>query len=66
MQTPAFLWYEMEAAKRHVKEALQEPQPLDKKDLPDEDEALRRRIESVVTDDLYRNKIHLICQQPNC
>jgi hypothetical protein len=66
MQTPAFLWYELEGAKRHVQEALNEPQLLNKADLPDQVEAPARTIESVVAEDLYQNKVHLICRQQNC
>jgi hypothetical protein len=32
MQTLAFLWYELKAAKRHVKEAVAEPQHCGKVD----------------------------------
>lgn len=32
MQTLAFLWYELKAAKRHVKEAVDESQPCGKVD----------------------------------
>jgi hypothetical protein len=66
MQTPAFLWYELEAAKRHVKEALDEPLPSDQQNLPDEVEAPAKSMETAAEDNLYRTKINLICHQPNC
>jgi hypothetical protein len=34
MQTLAFLWYELEAAKRHVREILDEPEERGRADLP--------------------------------
>jgi hypothetical protein len=47
MQTLTFLWYELKAAKRHVKEAVAECQELGKADLPAKAEVPWRGIEFV-------------------
>lgn len=55
MQTPAFLWYELKAAKRHVKEAVAESQPCGKADFS----FLTRRSDSHAIDENQKQRRHL-------
>jgi len=55
MQTLAFLWYELKAARRHVKEAVAEPQRCRKVDFS----LLTRASDSRVVDERARPRWHL-------
>ena len=55
MQTLAFLWYELKAAKRHVKEEVAEPQQFGKTDFS----LLTRAPESQVTHEPVQSRWHL-------
>lgn len=55
MQTLAFLWFELKAAKRHVKEAVAECQELSKADFS----LLNRPSDSDVIDERLQRQRHL-------
>jgi hypothetical protein len=55
MQTLAFLWYELKAAKRHVKEEVVESQPCGKADFS----FLTRPSDSHVIDESQKQRRHL-------
>lgn len=55
MQTLAFLWYELKAAKRHVKEEVVESQPCGKADFS----FLTRPSDSHVIDERPQQRRHL-------
>jgi hypothetical protein len=55
MQTLAFLWYELKAAKRHVKETVAESQPCAKADFS----LLTRPSASQVIDERSQRRWHL-------
>jgi hypothetical protein len=58
MQTLAFLWYELKAAKRHVKEAVAEPQECGKADFS----ILNSASDSDVSDEGAQHRWRLLLQ----